>query len=114
MNKIIYWVATGLLSVMMLMSAGMYFINTEEIKGIFEGFNYPTYIVIPLAVAKILGIVAILTRRSSRILEWAYAGFFFDFILAFAAHWEAQDGEHFGAVIALVLLIVSYIFGKKI
>lgn len=113
-NKIIYWIATGLVSALMLMSAGMYFINTEEVKGIFEGFGYPSYIVIPLAVAKVLGVAAILTRRSRMLLEWAYAGFFFDFILAFAAHWFAQDGGHLTAALAAVLLIVSYIFGRKI
>lgn len=113
-NKIIYWVSTGLLCAMMLFSASMYFMKTDEVKSIFEGFNYPSYIVTPLAIAKLLGIVAILTRRSRMLLEWAYAGFFFDFILAFAAHWNAQDGEHGGALIALVLLTISYIFERKI
>lgn len=113
-DKIIYWVATGLLSAMMLMSAGMYLFNTAEIKSLFISFGYPDYIVYPLAFAKLLGLVAILTKKSKTLYEWAYAGFFFDFVLAFFAHWNVQDGEHMGAVIALVLLSVSYIFGRRI
>jgi len=113
-NKIIYWVSTGLLSAMMLMSAGMYLFNTEEIQEIFLSLGFPVFVVIPLAIAKILGVIAILTRRSKAIIEWAYAGFFFDFVLAFFAHQNVNDGEHIGAVIALALLSVSYIFGRRI
>jgi len=43
-NKIIYWIATGLFSVMALMSAGMYFFNNAEISTTFEALGYPTYI----------------------------------------------------------------------
>lgn len=113
-NKIIYWIATGLLCALMLFSASMYFLKTDEVKSIFEGFNYPSYIVIPLATAKLLGIVAIITRRSRMLLEWAYAGFFFDLVLAFTAHWNAEDGGHGGALMGLVFLTISYIFERRI
>jgi hypothetical protein len=59
-NKIIFWILTGLISLVMLFSASMYLMNTAEVKLLFAGFGYPTYIVYPLAVAKILGVVAIL------------------------------------------------------
>jgi hypothetical protein len=54
----------------------MYFTNIEMIKGFFESFNYPTYIVIPLAVAKILGVIVLLWRPNKWLSEWGYAGFF--------------------------------------
>ncbi len=111
-NKIIYWVATGLLSALMLMSVGMYFFNHAEVAATFEKLGYPSYIVYPLAVVKLLGIVAILTKKSAVLKEWAYAGFFFDFVLAFSAHVSIGDGEQFGAVVALVLWTVSYTFDK--
>ena len=111
-NKIIYWVATGLLSALMLMSIGMYFFNYAEVAATFEKLGYPSYIVYPLAVVKLLGIVAILTKKSDILKEWAYAGFFFDFVLAFFAHVNIGDGEQFGAVVALVLWTVSYTFDK--
>ena len=112
-NKIIYFASTGLLTVLMLMSAGMYIFNHEMVVGIFTKLGYPTYIIYPLAIAKILGLIAIWTRKSNTLKEWAYAGFFFDFILAFAAHIYVKDGEHLLALIAIVLVIVSYEYGKK-
>ena len=81
-DKIIYWIATGLLSLMMLFSAGMYFFNHEEVVQVFTTLGYPAYIVYPLALAKVLGLIAILTKKSQVLKEWAYAGFFFDFVLA--------------------------------
>ncbi len=112
-DRIIYWIATGLLTLQMLFSAGMYVFNHEAISQAFITFGYPAYLVYPLAVAKILGLVAILTRKSPTLLEWAYAGFFFDFVLALAAHLHVGDGQFGGAVIALVLLFVSYAYQKK-
>ncbi|KZS39681.1 hypothetical protein AWE51_08500 [Aquimarina aggregata] len=111
--KIVYWIATVALCAIMLYSAQMYFFNTEMVKGFFESFNYPTYIVIPLAVAKLLGIAAILTNKIKWVKEWAYAGFFFDLVLANLAH--ANAGHPIGfSVYAIVLLIVSYVAGKKV
>jgi len=111
--KIIYWISTVALCAIMLYSAQMYFFKTEMIKGFFESFNYPTYIVIPLAITKILGIIAILTNKIRWIKEWAYAGFFFDLVLASMAHHYA--GHAIGlSVYAIVILIVSYGVGKKV
>lgn len=112
-DTIIYWSATGLLSAMLLMSAGMYIFNHEEIVGLFASFGYPTYIIYPLAVAKLLGVFALLNPNFKTIKEWAYAAFFFEFILAFFAHYMVGDGEQIGAVIAMVLLIMSYVFYKR-
>ena len=111
-NKMIDYAATALLSLMMLGSAGMYVFNHEEIKELFVSFGYPTYIIYPLAVAKILGVIALWIPGYKTLKEWAYAGFFFDFILAFFAHYMIGDGEQIGAVMALVLLGFSYYFGR--
>ena len=74
-DKIIYWAATGLLSLMMLASAGMYLFNNAEVTNIFLTLGYPAYLVIPLAILKILGVTAILTRQSQILKDLAYAGF---------------------------------------
>ena len=98
----------------MLYSASMYFTKPEMIKGFFEHFNYPTYLVYPLAILKILGVIMVLWRKSMWLTEWAYAGFFFDVILAFFAHVMINDGEQTGAIVAIILLITSYFTSKKI
>ena len=113
-HKIIYWVATGLLTLMMIFSASMYFFNHEEVAGAFTKLGFPTFVIYPLATAKILGLVAILTKKSNTLKEWAYAGFFFNFLLAAGAHINAGDGEQGGAIAALVLLAVSYYFDRKV
>ena len=113
-NKIIYYTSTGLLTLLILFSVRMYFFNHQEVAVLFSSFGYPTYIIYPYAVAKLLGLFALWFVASRVIKEWAYAGFFFAFILAFFAHFMVGDGEQMGAIIAMVLLIVSYIFSKKI
>lgn len=113
-NKIIYWVATGLLSALLLISAGMYVFNNEEVQGMFTNFGYPIYIIYPLAVLKIAAVIVLLTQKQSKIKEWAYSALFFEFILAFFAHVMIGDGEEMGAIIAMVLLLVSYFLGKRV
>jgi len=112
--KIGYWVSTGLLSLMLIMSSGMYLFNNEAIQGMFEGFGYPTYLIYPLVVAKLSAVAVLLSQRQSKIKEWAYAALFFEFILAFFAHFMIGDGEQMGAVIATSLLLISYFTGKKL
>ncbi|MEP3390574.1 MAG: DoxX family protein [Reichenbachiella sp.] len=113
-DKLIYWITTGLVSTLMLASASMYFINTEEVKEIFVRLNYPAYLVIPLAVAKILAVIAIVSRWSKTLKEWAYVGLLIDFSLAFFAHYEAQDGGHTLAAFAIMTLLISYLFEKRL
>lgn len=113
-NKIIYFLSTGILSALILLSAGMYFLNHEEISATFEQLGYPAYLVYPLAIAKILGLVAIWSKKSNTLREWAYAGFFFDFVLAAIAHFMILDGEHIPALVAIVLVLVSHIFRKSV
>ena len=110
--KPIYWVATILLSALMLFSAQMYIFKTDMVVGFFEMLGYPTYLVYPLAILKILGVIMILWRGSRCLTEWAYAGFFFDLILATAAHFDAGHG--FGMSLwGIPILLVSYFLGPK-
>ena len=113
-NRIIYLIATGLLTLLMLFSAGMYFFNYEMVAATFLKLGYPTHIIYPLATAKILGLLVIWTRKTGALKEWAYAGFFFDMVLASMAHININDGEYGAALIGIVLILVSYIFGKKL
>ncbi len=113
-QKIIYWIVTALLSLLVLFSAGMYFFNHAEIVNAFTNLGFPTYIIYPLATLKILGLIVILGNLGGNLKQWAYAGFFFNFVLAFFAHLMVGDGEQFGALMAVVLLLASYFLGKKV
>ncbi len=109
-NKIIYLVATVLLSANMLFSAGMYFFKHEMVVDMFKDLSYPPYIIYPLAIAKIVGIIAIWSNKSRILKQWAYAGFVFELLLAASAHINAKDGEYFPVLIALALTITSYVY----
>lgn len=114
MNKIIFWIATGLLSAMMLMSSSMYIFKHDDIIQAFTSFGFPTFIIYPLAFLKISGVLVLTLTKWETVKEWAYAGFFFNFLLAIGAHVSKGDGEQFGAIMALVLLVVSYVFRKRL
>jgi hypothetical protein len=113
-TKILYWASTVLLTLLMLFSVYNYFFNYEMVKGFFESFGYPTYLIYPLAVAKLLGLITIWANFSKWLKEWAYAGFLFNTLLAFFAHYMISDGEHMGALIACILVLVSYFTGKTV
>lgn len=106
--RIAHWIFTGLLSALLLMSASMYFFNYEEISKIFVGLGFPIWVIYPLGVAKLLGVLMILTKFKSWLTEWAYAGILFNALLALGAHLSIGDGDQMGAIIALVLMMGSY------
>jgi len=77
-TKILYWAFTVLLLALMLFSAYGSFNNDPKGAEFAKHIGYPLYIFKFLAVAKILGAIAILVPGFARLKEWAYAGFFFD------------------------------------
>jgi len=113
-DKIIYYAATGLFTASMSLSIVMYFFANDMASEAFTKLGFPTFIIYPLAIAKLLGLVAIWTGKSKLLKEWAYAGFFFNLVLAVTAHVAINDGEFAPAAIALLMLLISYIFGKKL
>lgn len=113
-DLIIYRIIKGLFSVLVIMGASQYFFNHDVVKEMFEGIQYPTYLIYPMGVAKFLGLIAIWSGKSQLIKEWAYAGYVFNFILAISAHLNVNDGEFMPAVLALVFAVASYIYDRKV
>ena|ERR1700761_4727004 len=118
-TKILYWVFTILLIVLMLFSAIGSFISTPESAKFAAQFGYPTYIFKFLAIAKILGIIAILVPGYPRLKEWAYAGFTFDLlgaIYSFYSNGNIPASQWAPMLIAgLIFVFGSYIcYHKKI
>jgi small basic protein len=113
-KKILFWLSTALLTLIMLFSVYNYFFNTEAIKGFFEHFNYPTYLVYPLAIAKLLGLITIWGNFSKSLKEWAYAGFFFNTVLAFFAHYITDGTGVLFSSVAVCCVLISYFTGKEV
>ena len=113
-QKTIYWIATGLLSALFLYSAFTYLTDTTVIEGTYQDYQYPSYLVIPMALAKLSAIVFILLRKPKWVMEWAYAGLFFDMALACFAHYHINDPNITLPLVGIVLLLTSYFFGKTV
>jgi len=112
--KIIYWISTALVSVMMIFSAYSYFANPEVIQG-FQHLGFPDYLRIELAIAKILGAIILLVPIKGAVKEWAYAGFAITFISAFIAHTASGDPvtNRVGPIVFLLVLALSYFTYRK-
>jgi len=112
--KIIYWISTALVSLMMIFSAYSYFANPEVKQG-FQHLGFPDYFRIELAVAKILGAIILLVPIKGEVKEWAYAGFFITFVSAFIAHTASGDPvtNRVGPVVFLLVLALSYLTYRK-
>jgi len=108
-NKIIYWVSTALVALMMTFSAYSYLTN-ETIKQGFHHLGFPDYFRIELALAKILGAIVLLVPLKGQWKEWAYAGFAITFVSAFIAHSASGDpiNNRIGPVVFLIVLLLSY------
>jgi hypothetical protein len=117
MNKkdiIIYRVITGLFTAHMLFTVGAYFYMYDMVRDMFESLGVSAAIIYPLAGAKVLGLVAIWTNKSRILKELAYVGFAIDFILASSAHSIANDGGSVAPIVALVILVISYVYNRKL
>jgi len=114
-DKVIYWVSTSLISLMMLFAAYAYFTSPMAISG-FAHLGFPDYFRIELGTAKLLGAIAlILPWTPSKLKEFAYFGFAITFISAFIAHLSSGDPLKvaINPVVAFVILTVSYIYYIK-
>ena len=112
--RIGYYIVLGLFTALILFSVFNYFFNGPLVKESFVALGFPSYLVYPLAIAKVLGLIAIWTKQSLVLKEWAYAGFVFDILLAISAHLNAHDGQVGGAVMALIFILTAYFVEKKV
>ena len=114
--KIIFWTTTILIflfeGVMPALTS-----QTELAKEGIRHLGYPEYFGILLTAFKIAGSLAlVIPKIPSRIKEWAYAGFAFDFISACVSHWviDGFGGQTVFPLIVLVILAMSYVTYHKL
>ncbi|HNP19418.1 MAG TPA: DoxX family protein [Fulvivirga sp.] len=115
-TKIVFWVTTGFI----FLFEGVMPALTGHTEMAMEGvrhLGYPEYFATAFIVFKVLGALAlIIPKVSSRIKEWAYAGFAFDFIFAFISLW-AVDGLSTMLILPLFvlgILVASYVSYHKL
>ena len=112
-QKKIYWISSITLFSMLILTGVLYVVCYDTLVNYFKLYGYPTYIIYPLAILKIVGSIVILSNKNKFLKELAYAGFFFNFILAFFAHYMVNEFDPF-PTISLILLLISYFTGRNV
>jgi hypothetical protein len=113
-DKIVYWILLGFFGFSMIASAGMYFFDYQHAYDEFTGLGFPTWLIYPLGVAKVIGVVGLIQKKSETLRVAAYTGYLFNMLLAFGAHFAMNDGEAFGPLLMLVTLLGLFYFQNKV
>ena len=111
-NKIIYWVATALLSFGMLGSGISQILHVKEMNELITNVGYPLYFMYIIGVWKILGVIALLIPKYALLKEWAYAGFFFLMTGALISHLAIGDEVNtiLGPLFQTIFVVLSWYF----
>jgi hypothetical protein len=109
-----YWVATGLLALLMTKSAVAY-LTQEAVRVECYRLGFPDYFRVELALAKFLGVMALLAPVGARVKEWTYAGFTILLVSACIAHPASGEplGASAGPVALLGVLAASYLLYQR-
>jgi hypothetical protein len=117
-NKIVFWTATIIIALWeAVMPMATWIFAPEYMTFGTKALGYPDYFAYSLAVAKVLGVIAIVYPRTPAMLkEWAYAGLSFTLIFAFLSHLfvDKNMGYMIMPLAFLGVLAVSYIYNQKI
>lgn len=110
-QRIVYWISTGLFSLWMMLNAYAYLFSAGA-RQLCVHFGFPGYFRIELGIAKFIGGVFLLVPIiKGRAKEWVYAGFVITMISGFIAHLSSGDSLRAAssALVALHILLISYI-----
>ncbi len=104
-----YWICTGLIAAMTLLSAFMALTSRPEAVAGTARLGYPPYFMYILGTWYVLGVLALLAPGRPVLKEWAYAGFMFTYTSAVVSHLASGDGPQAAApLVALLILAGSY------
>jgi hypothetical protein len=115
-HKIIYWVSTAFIALLIGSSGTFYFVN-PDLKAAFVHLGFPDYFRVELGAAKILGALALLIPALPNwAKEWAYAGVGIVLVSASVAHYATGDGiaQSLTPLLFLGILAVSYTYYHKL
>jgi len=112
---ILYWSATGLCFLAMLMAGVVEMMRSDEGQEIMRHLGYPVYVLTIIGVGKTLGALAIVQNRFRTLKEWAYAGFTINLLGAAAS--RAYAGDSLALIVSpflfLAVILTSYFLWKK-
>lgn len=115
-TKISYWIITLLFVLPMIGTAvPELFTAHPSSLPVIQHLGYPAYLAKIIGLAKLLGAAAILfSGKLTRLKEWAYAGFTFDYLGAIASHLFTGDKrEPLLPLGFFILSSISYTLWRK-
>jgi hypothetical protein len=115
-TKVIYWTG-AILTSLWFGASGFFELTTNPIVwGITQQLGYPSHFIYILGVAKVSGVVVLLTpNKLLRLKEWVFAGIFFDIIFAFASKLAALGiGATTDAIVAFTMVAVTYAMFRRL
>jgi hypothetical protein len=92
LRTIIYWVVSAPVLLETAVGAEWDLARIPFVREIFSHLGYPLYLLTILGVAKVLAVIGLVTPRTRRVKEWAYAGVFFVYAGAACSHCAIGDG----------------------
>lgn len=115
-TKAIYWTGVALLSLWFGLSGFFELTKNPIVWDITVQLGYPAHFIYILGVAKLSGIVVLLTpNRLLRLKEWVFAGIVFDILFAFFSKIAVLGfPATIDAIIAFGIVTVTYIMFRKL
>ena len=112
---IAFWTVTALFCLQIGFTAYAQ-LRLPQVAEAFTHLGFPDYFRVELAWAKLLGVVLLLAPVSTRLKEWAYAGFAITLGSALIAHLAVGDGPEAWSFAAGtgVLWALSYFFWRRL
>lgn len=108
----LYWTATVLFGLLFIGSAILGVVDPQASYDEYRHLEFPAWILYPLSLLKVLGIVAIVWNGSKTLKNFAFAGFLYDLLLALGGHIAQQEIKVLLAVFGLVLWAFAFVMDR--
>lgn len=115
-TKAIYWTGVILTSLWFGASGICELTKNPLVWDITLQLGYPPHFIYMLGVAKVVGILVLLTpNKLLKLKEWVFAGIFFDITFAFFSKLNVLGfAATADAIIAFAMVSVTYVFFRKL
>lgn len=112
-TRVLYFTALGLFYALFIVSI---LLSVFDVKGTLDGYrhlSFPTWLLIPQATAKALGLIAIAQNRWRTLKDFAYAGFLYNLLLALGAHVALRELDVLLALLGLLLWVFAFTMDRR-
>ncbi len=111
---VVHLTATGLFVAVFLYSAVWSLVDLDGTRADTVALGFPAWTSLPLALAKLAGLAVILSRRFEALTWLAFAGFFYDVVLALGAHVAQRDGARAAlALVGIAVTVAAYLVERR-